>query len=148
MAFNILIVDDSGTMRAVIKKTVSMCGIDIGVLLEAENGKVALDIMNDEWIDVVLSDINMPEMGGVEFLQAVKKDSTLANIPVIFISTESSQTRIDEMQSLGAAAYLKKPFAAAQIKEVLLDVLNKAYANRMVKDTANVVIADDNDADF
>jgi two-component system chemotaxis response regulator CheY len=146
MAFNILVVDDSETMRAVIKKTVRMCGVDIGSLLEAENGRVALDIMADEWVDVVLSDINMPEMGGVEFLKAVKSDKVLKNVPVIFISTESSQMRMDEARELGAAAYVKKPFVAEQIREVLLDVLNKAYATRMVEETG--VEPDDDDCDF
>ncbi len=135
MAFNILVVDDSETMRAVIKKTVKMCGVDIGTLLEAENGRVALNIMADEWVDVVLSDINMPEMGGVEFLKAVKKDRVLKNVPVIFISTESSQARIDEAKEIGVAAYVKKPFAAEHIRDVLLDVLNKAYATRVKKES-------------
>jgi len=64
MAFNILVVDDSETMRVVIKKMINMCGIEIGTLYEAGNGKEALNVLEAEWIDVVLSDINMPEMGG------------------------------------------------------------------------------------
>ncbi len=148
MAFNILVVDDSETMRAVIKKTVNMCGVDIGTLLEAENGKVALNIMADEWVDVVLSDINMPEMGGVEFLQVVKKDDVLKNVPVIFISTESSQGRMDEAKRIGAAAYVTKPFMPERIKEVLLDVLNKAYASRMVASLEQEGLDDDDDCDF
>ena len=131
MAFNILVVDDSETMRAVIKKTVAMSGVHIGELLEASNGKEALQILEDMWMDVVLTDINMPEMGGVEFLREVKSNEVLRNIPVIFISTESSQTRVDEVAHLGAAAYVKKPFQPEKIKEILLDVLNKAYATRM-----------------
>jgi two-component system chemotaxis response regulator CheY len=146
MAFNILVVDDSETMRAVIKKTVNMCGVEIGVLLEADNGRAALDIMADEWIDVVLSDINMPEMGGVEFLQVVKSDDVFKNVPVIFISTESSQARMDEAKKIGAAAYVKKPFMPEQIKEVLLEVLNKAYATRMADNSGSggAVAADEN----
>jgi len=132
MAFNILVVDDSETMRAVIKKTVNMCGIEIGALHEAGNGKEALVVLEAEWIDVVLSDINMPEMGGIELLQAVKNDNVLRNIPVIFISTESSQTRKEEAESFGAAAYIKKPFMPEHIRDVLLGVLNKAYATRML----------------
>ncbi len=148
MAFNILVVDDSETMRAVIKKTVNMCGVEIGALLEAENGKVALDIMANEWIDVVLSDINMPEMGGVEFLRVVKNDDVLSNVPVIFISTESSQARMDEAKRIGAAAYVKKPFVAEHIRDVLLEVLNNAYATRMAEDHGNGVIIADDGGDF
>lgn len=132
MAFTILVVDDSETMRAVIKKTVLMSGVQIGEFCEAANGKEALQILEDTWVDVVLSDINMPEMGGVEFLREVKKNEVWQHIPVIFISTESSQARMDEVKGLGAASYVKKPFMPEKIREVLLDVLNKAYATRMV----------------
>jgi len=131
MAFNILVVDDSETMRAVIRKTVAMSGVQVGEFREAGNGKEALLVLEDAWMDVVLTDINMPEMGGVEFLREVKKNQVLRNIPVIFISTESSQARMDEVVSLGAAAYIKKPFMPEKIKAVLLDVLTKAYATRM-----------------
>lgn len=132
MAFNILVVDDSATMRAVLKKTVMMSGVQIGELREAGNGKEALQVLEDAWMDVVLSDINMPEMGGVEFLREVKQNEVFRNIPVIFISTESSQTRMDEVASLGAAAYVKKPFMPEKIREILLEVLTKAYATRML----------------
>lgn len=131
MAFNILIVDDSETMRAVIKRTIGMTGIGIGELLEAGNGKEALDLLADAWVDVVLSDINMPEMGGVELLETMKNDDVLKNIPVIFISTESSNTRMDEAKALGVAAYVTKPFTPETIKEIMMDVLNKAYGSRM-----------------
>lgn len=131
MAFNILIVDDSETMRAVIKRTISMTGISVGELLEAGNGKEALGILTDAWVDVVLSDINMPEMGGIELLKAMKSDDVLQNIPVIFISTESSNARMDEAKVLGVAAYVKKPFTPETIKVIVMDVLSKAYAARM-----------------
>jgi len=134
MAFNILVVDDSETMRAVIKKTVAMSGVQIGEIREAGNGKEALLVLEDAWMDVVLSDINMPEMGGVEFLREVKQDEVLRNIPVIFVTTESSQARIDEVTSLGAAGYIKKPFMPEKIRTILLDVLNKAYASRMAEE--------------
>lgn len=132
MAFNILVVDDSETMRAVIKKTVILSGVQIGEFREAGNGREALQVLEESWMDVVLSDINMPEMGGIEFLRRVKQNEVLRNIPIIFISTESSQTRIDEVTGLGAAAYVKKPFMPEKIKVILLDVLTQAYASRMV----------------
>lgn len=131
MAFNILVVDDSETMRAVIKRTVGMTGIGVGEMLEAGNGKEALEVLADAWIDVVLSDINMPEMGGIELLKKMKEDDVLQNIPVIFISTESSHTRMDEAKKLGVAAYVKKPFMPETIKEIMIDVLSKAYASRI-----------------
>jgi len=148
MAFNILVVDDSETMRAVIRKTVAMSGVQVGEFHEAGNGKEALGILEDAWMDVVLTDINMPEMGGVEFLREVKKNPVLRNIPVIFISTESSQTRMDEVVGLGAAAYVKKPFMPEKIKEVLLDVLTKAYATRMAAEGGASPPAAADEADF
>lgn len=148
MAFNILVVDDSETMRAVIKKTVLMSGVQIGEFCEAGNGKEALQILEEMWIDVVLSDINMPEMGGIDFLREVKKNKVLINIPIIFISTESSQARRDEVMTLGAAAYVKKPFMPEKIREVLLDVLNKAYATRMVEEGQGATPEVECNADF
>lgn len=150
MAFNILVVDDSATMRSVIKKTVGMTGIHVGELFEAGNGKEALTILADEWVDVVLSDINMPEMSGVEFFKEAKKDDVLRDIPVIFISTESSEARIEEAKALGVAGYVKKPFQPAVIKDMLLDVLNKAYATRMTEEgcAPSVPEGDDDDLDF
>jgi len=134
MAFNILVVDDSQTMRYVIKKAVTMSGVEIGELHEAGTGKEALKVLHDAWVDVVLSDINMPEMSGIEFLQEVKKDGGLKDTPVIFVSTESSQTRQEEAMRLGAAAYVKKPFSPEVIKDILLDVLHKDYAQRMTEE--------------
>jgi two-component system chemotaxis response regulator CheY len=131
MAFNILVVDDSETMRVVIKRTLAMTGIEIGELLEAGNGNEALKVLREDWIDIVLSDINMPEMGGIELLKAMNADDVLKEIPVIFISTESSHTRMDEAKELGVAGYVKKPFKPETIHEIMLDVLSKAYASRM-----------------
>ena len=150
MAFNILVVDDSDTMRAVIKKTVGMAGVQIGELFEAGNGREALKVLEEEWVDVVLSDINMPEMNGIEFLQEAQKDSVLRDIPVIFLTTESSQGRMDEAKELGSAGYIKKPFQPAQIKEMLLDVLNKAYASRMEDEgfVDPATVEQDEDLDF
>ncbi|MBA3015656.1 MAG: response regulator [Proteobacteria bacterium] len=148
MAFNILVVDDSETMRAVIKKTVAMSGVQIGDIREAANGKEALQVLQDVWIDVVLSDINMPVMGGVEFLREVKRDEVLRNIPVIFVSTEASQARIDEVTTLGAAGYVKKPFMPEKIRDILLDVLTKAYTSRMTEEGHDVMPEASNESDF
>lgn len=149
MAFNILVVDDSVTMRAVIKKTVGMTGIQVGELFEAGNGREALEILANEWVDVVVSDINMPEMSGIEFVEEVKKDEVFRDIPIIFVSTESSDARVKEAEALGVAGYVKKPFQPALIKELLLDVLNKAYATRMEDEgVADFASEDEGDFDF
>jgi len=131
MAFNILVADDSETMRAVIKKTVSMSGVPVGEFHEAGNGKEALAVLAKTWIDVILSDINMPEMGGMELLKKISEDAELKKIPLIFITTEASDARQEEARKLGAAGYVKKPFQPEIIKAILYEVLEKAYEHRM-----------------
>ncbi|MDG4474810.1 response regulator [Thiovibrio frasassiensis] len=131
MAFNILVADDSETMRAVIKKTVSMSGVPVGEFHDACNGKEALAILAETWIDVILSDINMPEMGGMELLKKVSEDEELRKIPLIFITTEASDARREEAQKYGVAGYVKKPFQPETIKAILYEVLEKAYAHRL-----------------
>jgi two-component system chemotaxis response regulator CheY len=133
MAFNILVADDSATMRAVIKKTVSMSGVPVGEFYEAANGREALDILEQNWIDVVLSDINMPEMGGMELLKLVNENEDLRRIPLIFITTEGSEVRQEEARKMGVAGYVKKPFQPQAIKAILYEVLERAYANRMAE---------------
>lgn len=127
MAFNVMIVDDSETMRQVLRRVVEMSGVPVGEFHEADNGGSALKVLRDTWIDVILSDINMPEMDGVELLKQLKQDKVFKRIPVIFITTESSEARRREAKELGVAGYIKKPFVPETIREILLDVLAKAY---------------------
>lgn len=123
MSFNVLIVDDSRSMRAVIKKTISMSGFKMDQCLEAGNGREALDILVKAWVDVIISDINMPEMNGLELLEELKKDSLLKAIPAIVISTEGSEKRIQDAYDLGARGFIKKPFLPEEIKKVLYEVI-------------------------
>ncbi len=123
MSFNVLIVDDSRAMRAVIKKTISMSGFKMDQCLEAGNGREALDVLARDWVDIIISDINMPEMNGLEFLGELKKDSLLKAIPVIVISTEGSERHVQDAYDLGARGFIKKPFLPEEIKKVLYEVL-------------------------
>ncbi|MBU0486150.1 MAG: response regulator [Proteobacteria bacterium] len=127
MAFNIMVVDDSETMRSVVKRVVEMSGVPVGEFYEAADGRQALAIVEKEWVDVILSDINMPEMGGMELLKEIVSNDDFKRIPVIFITTESSAARMDAADKLGVAGYVTKPFVPETIKAVLLDVLEKAY---------------------
>lgn len=145
MAFNILIADDSATMRAVVKKTVEMAGVPVNEFHEAANGREALDVMADAWIDVILSDINMPVMGGMELLRSVRANDDLKNIPLIFITTESSEARMEEARKHGVSGYIKKPFVPETIKKILYEVLEKAYDTKI--ETGQAPVADD-DLDF
>jgi two-component system chemotaxis response regulator CheY len=119
MPFKILIVDDSNPMRAVIKKIIKASGFDIGEFFEAATGLEALEILDRQWLDLVLSDYNMPDMDGLEMLKAMKENVMLKDIPVIMVSTEGSSRRIEQFIKTGAAAYIKKPFTPEQIRSHL-----------------------------
>jgi two-component system chemotaxis response regulator CheY len=146
MAFNILVVDDSETMRSAIKKVVAMAGIPVGNFYEAGDGKEALKVVEDQWVDVILSDIIMPEMNGIEFLRILKQNEVHANVPVIFITTESSEARMEEAKEMGVAGYIKKPFVPETIKKILYEVLSTAYEQPLRMDSLEH--ENDEDMDF
>jgi len=128
MPINILLVDDSKSMRSVIKKVLQISGFDLGDLYEAGNGQEALEILQDSWVDLILTDVHMPEMGGIDFLKALKADEVLKKVPVVLITTEGREEKVQEAFSLGAIGYLKKPFTPEQIKETLRKVVGEEYA--------------------
>jgi two-component system, chemotaxis family, chemotaxis protein CheY len=123
MAINILIVDDSATIRSIIKKTLQIAEVSIGELFEAANGKEALDVLGNNWIDIIFADINMPVMGGLEMIEKMNQDGLLKTIPVVVVSTEGSETRIEELRSKGIKAFIRKPFAPEQIVSIINDIL-------------------------
>ncbi len=125
MPYNILVVDDSRTTRMIIKKTLDLAGISVGELYQAENGKEALDILDNNWIDLVLADINMPVMDGVEMVNRMSADGLMQTVPVIVVSTEGSTTRIEEMRAKGVRAYIRKPFAPENVKSIVEDILGE-----------------------
>ena len=131
MAFNILIVDDSSSMRAIIAKIIKASGFNAGELLEAADGKEAMKVLASEWVDIVMTDINMPHMSGMEFIREMKKDELLRSIPVLVVTTEGSDTRVQEAFKLGAMGYIKKPFLPEDIKKTLSTLMGEgAYEKR------------------
>lgn len=125
MAFNVLIVDDSAAMRAVVKKTIKVSGFKVGEYWEAADGQQALDILEKEWVDLVLSDINMPNMDGLELLAEMNKDQDLKPIPVVMITTEGSRKSVQKSEELGARGYIKKPFQPEDIKRTLNQIMGE-----------------------
>ena len=142
MAYNILIVDDSTPMRALIKKVVKASGFDVGEFFEAANGKEACQVLEDAWLDLVLTDYNMPEMNGLELLEAMQQDETHKSIPVVMITTEGSQQRIEEFMTKGAADYIKKPFTPDEIKQKLSVIMGET------QDGQDDIDDSDDDFDF
>lgn len=129
MSLNILVVDDSETVRAVIVKTLKIAEVPVNELYQAANGREALEILKDHWIDLIFSDINMPVMGGVEMIQQMKQDDVLKTIPVIVVSTEGSSTRIEQLKAQGVRAYIRKPFAPELVRAVVDDILGTGGGN-------------------
>ncbi len=123
MSLNILIVDDSETTRAVIGKTLGIAGVPVNQVFEASNGEEALKLLEDNWVDVVFSDINMPVMGGVEMIERMYENGLLKTIPVIIVSTEGNSSRIEQLKERGISAYLRKPFTPESISRVITDIL-------------------------
>ena len=119
MGKTVLIVDDSNTMRKIVSRSLRQAGIDFDTILEAGDGLEALEVLGANKVDVVLSDINMPNMTGLEFLKAKSEDDAIKDIPVIMISTETGADIIDEAKSYGAKGAIKKPFTPDLINETL-----------------------------
>jgi two-component system chemotaxis response regulator CheY len=110
MSYRVLITDDSPAMRSLVRRIIVLSGFELSDCLEASNGEEALAILRNEWVDVVLTDINMPIVDGEEFLCRLKSDEMLRSIPVIVISTDATKNRISRLLALGACGYVTKPF--------------------------------------
>jgi two-component system chemotaxis response regulator CheY len=123
MSFNVLIVDDSNSMRAVIKKIITLSGFKMDQCYEAGNGKQALEILSKVWVDIILSDLNMPEMNGLELLAALKGDNLLKEIPVVIVSTEGSDERRKVVLEMGAKEFIRKPFSPEYVRKILYEVI-------------------------
>lgn len=123
MALNILVVDDSSLTRKAIKRIIEMLGLDLGQIFEAESGKEALKILHETNVDLVLADLNMPKMGGIEMIANMRDNEATNDIPVVVVSTESSTTRIEGLLANGARAYLHKPFTPEEVKEVIIQTV-------------------------
>lgn len=127
MAYNILVVDDSETVRAVIKKTLSLAGVEVGTLYQAGNGQEGLEALKANWIDLVFADINMPVMTGIEMVERMASDGMLKTVPVIIVSTEGSATRIEQLKSAGVSAYIRKPFTPELLRKVVDEVMGARH---------------------
>ena len=124
MAKSIMIVDDSATMRKIIMKTVRAAELDIGETSEAGNGAEALEKLKASAVDIMLCDINMPEMTGPELVKKVRGLPSCAKTKIIMVSTETAQGIVDDVLASGANGYITKPFTPEKFKEKLTPLLN------------------------
>ncbi len=123
MAYTVMVVDDSETIRAMIERSFNMAKLPLDKVIHAVNGKDALGKLKEHWVDIVFSDIHMPEMDGVELVDAMQNNAELKNIPVVIISTEGSSTRIDELRRKGIKGFIRKPFTPEKIRDVIIEIL-------------------------
>ena len=126
MESDVMVVDDSAAIRKILNRVLRQTGMAIGTVHEAGDGQEALELLRAHKIDLVLTDINMPKMDGLQLLGAMKASPQWNSIPVMMITTEGGETKVGEAVRLGAARYVRKPFTADQIKEKLAGIVELA----------------------
>jgi two-component system, chemotaxis family, chemotaxis protein CheY len=126
MERDVLVVDDSAAIRKILQRVLHQTGMAIGTIHEAGDGQEALEVLQRVRPGLVLTDINMPKMDGLQFLAAMKAVEAWRDIPVVMITTEGGEAKVGEAVRLGAVGYVRKPFTADQIKEKLSGILEPA----------------------
>jgi two-component system chemotaxis response regulator CheY len=119
----VLIVDDSSVMRKIVERSLRQAGLDPMVVLEAGSGTDGLEVLKGQPVHLILSDINMPSMDGLEFLRQIRAQNLAPGVPVVMITTESSEEHVKQAIFSGAQGYIRKPFTAEQVKERVLPLL-------------------------
>ena len=120
---DVLIVDDSASIRKILQRVLKQTDLPFGEFQEAGDGTEAVAILEKRSFGLIISDINMPQMDGLQLLARIKEMPHLKSVPVIMVTTEGGQGKVMEAVQLGAAGYVKKPFTAEQIKEKLARIL-------------------------
>jgi len=123
MSIRALIVDDSSVMRKIVDRSLRQAGIEISQTFEAGNGAEALTILQDTRVDLILCDINMPVMDGLEFIKQLPTVENAKGVPVVMITTEGSEAHVVQALACGARGYIRKPFTADQVKEHGIPIL-------------------------
>jgi two-component system, chemotaxis family, chemotaxis protein CheY len=118
-----LIVDDSSVMRKIVERSLRQAGLSLAQVVEAGNGAEALAAVQESKVDLILCDINMPVMDGLEFVKRLADVENAKGVPVVMITTEGSEGHVVQALSAGARGYIRKPFTADQVKEHVLPVL-------------------------
>lgn len=121
-----LIVDDSSVMRKIIERALRNAGLSLAEVFEASSGVEALDLLRQRRVDLILSDINMPNMDGLEFLRGLRAQGLAPDVPVVMITTESSEDHVRHAIAAGAQGYIRKPFTSEQVKDRILPLFGTA----------------------
>jgi two-component system chemotaxis response regulator CheY len=123
MPVRVLIVDDSSVMRKIVERSLRQAGIDLTQVVEAGNGAEALAALQGGPVDLILCDINMPVMDGLEFIKQLPGVENAKGVPVIMITTEGSEAHVVQALSCGARGYIRKPFTPEQVKTQVIPAL-------------------------
>jgi two-component system, chemotaxis family, chemotaxis protein CheY len=121
VSFNILVVDDSAVMRAMIIRILRLTGLSLGEVYEAPNGREGLKVLDEKWVDLALVDINMPVMNGEEMIDNVRRNQTTADLPIIVVSTESNSERVDSIRRKNVE-FVHKPFTPEVLRQTVLQL--------------------------
>jgi two-component system chemotaxis response regulator CheY len=119
----VLIVDDSSVMRKIVERSLRQAGLDTMTVVEAGSGVDGIEALKSHSVQLILSDINMPSMDGLEFLRQIRAQNLAPDVPVVMITTESSEEHVKQAILSGAQGYIRKPFTAEQVKERVLPLL-------------------------
>lgn len=122
-AIDVLIIDDSSVMRKIVGRALRQSGVELGSILEAGDGLEALETVRKSPLDLILCDINMPNMDGLQFLRQLRTEEKGASISVVMVTTEGSESHVVDAIALGARGYIRKPFTAEQVKESVMSVM-------------------------
>jgi two-component system, chemotaxis family, chemotaxis protein CheY len=128
LPYNVMIVDDSPSMRTFVRRVIDLSGFEVSSCLNAANGVEALELLGEHAIDIILTDINMPRMNGEEFVRKLEEHEKFRLIPVVVVSTDSTHNRIRRMLELGARGYVVKPFSPEMLRNELERVLGAVNA--------------------
>ena len=120
---NVLLIDDSVVIRKMLRRVLGECNLGITDILEAADGSQALKLLESTPIQLMFCDVNMPVMGGIEFLENVRSRVEWSSIPILMVTTEGSQESVLKAVQLGAKGYIRKPFTPDEVKQKLLECL-------------------------
>ena len=123
MNLRALIVDDSSVMRKIVERSLRQAGLDFSEVFNAGNGAEALAVLKGNPVDLIVCDINMPVMDGLEFIKQLPGVPNATGVPVVMITTEGSEARVVQALSAGARGYIRKPFTPDQVKEQIVPLV-------------------------
>jgi two-component system chemotaxis response regulator CheY len=123
MLGTVLVVDDSAMMRKVVLRTLKMAGMEFDTVLEAGDGLEALAVLKENKVQLIMCDINMPNMTGLELLEDLKRTGLAQGAPIVMVTTEASEPQVRQAIIAGARGYIRKPFTVDHIRNSVRPLL-------------------------